>query len=528
MNGPTPQRSGLARRLLFAAVVSSGLLGLTELGLRLAGVEAHADRRVSWCREHIVPSPPFFPTAEVDGLAYRVARTESQPHPWPALKRPGTRRILALGGSAVHGYGFTRAYAWPDRLEEHLAGAWGGVPVEVLNLGTVAWSSQQLLELTKHALVELEPDAIVVMSGNNELLEWLGARRYLPPEELRAWVTGVTWSRRLRSLALYNALADKVEASSGAWGQTEISDDDSLPVEDQGLLTEADRAFAERNFRHDLGRIRELSEDHGVPLVVVAPPVNLEYAPPEWPGTDNAASRAYARAQELHEQGEPASAVELYWQALEQDPSPNRVLPRVRQAALDQDATATLDGHAVLEATTLDGVVGWSEVFDHCHPNEGSHEVLAQAIAEVLVEQVFPGGQVQQPPPLTGLDAWSGRQGGDYLRDPETEKRRMLEAARAAAVDAPSQLHLGAVVWHTVNGLCPEGRGPCVDEALSALRAASRADPGSCEAWAGLGRIGFAIDHPETRGWLDQALACDPQDARSAWYRQRLSRRSPP
>ncbi len=518
---------GLARRLLFAAVAAGGLLGLSELGLRLAGVEAHADRRGSWCREHIVPSPPFFPTAQAEGVTYRVARTESQPHPWPADKPAGTRRILALGGSAVHGYGFTRAYAWPDRLEEHLAGAWDGVPVEVLNLGSIAWSSQQLLELTKHALVELDPDAVVLMSGNNELLEWMGARRYLPPDELRAWVTGVTWSRRLRSIALYTALADTLEASSSAWGQTEVSDDERLPIDEQGLLTEADRRFAERNFRHDLARIRELTQDRGVPLVVVAPPVNLEYPPPDWPGTDNAAPKAYARAQQLHEQGQP-EALELYWQALEQDPSPNRALPRVRAVALDQDATATLDGHAVLEATTEDGVVGWSEIFDHCHPNEESHRVLAEAIAEVLVEQVFPGGQVQRPPPLTGLDAWSGRQGGDYLRDPEAEKRRLLEAAREGAVDVEGRLHLGTVVWHTVNGLCPEERGPCVDEALEALRAASLEDPGSCEAWAGLGRIGFAIDHPEAQAWLDRALDCDPQDARSAWYLERLSRRSPP
>lgn len=536
-------RLPLGRRLAFTAGLLVGLLAVTEVALRLLGVQANADRRVSWCREHAPPEPPYFPVLQVDGVDYRAPRIEAQPHPWPADKAPGTRRIVALGGSAVHGYGFTRAGAWPDLLEERLTGAWSDTPVEVLNLGTIAWSAQQLLELTTHVLAELEPDAIVLASGNNELLEWLGARRYLPEPALTRWVWGVTWSRRLRHTATYSAAADALAGGPGVWGQTDYSDDVQLDPHDQAVLGEQGRAFAARNYRHDVRRIVELADDQGVPVVIVAPPVNLAYRPADPPSPEPEASRslraqagrdllddptvvppddaiptavaAWEWAEALRDQGLPR-AQDWYWRALSMDPSPNRALPRVRAIALATPAAATIDGHAVVAELSADGVVDYDLVFDHCHPTPDAHAALAQAIAVALVTQVFPGGAVQTPPPADGVDAWL-RMGQDYVRDPATERAQWLEQVRAAPTTPDDLLLLGTVTWHTTDGHCPSGRTPCLQEGFDALRQAVALDPTHCESWAALGRMGAAIDHPDTERWLTTAVACDPTDARSAW-----------
>jgi lysophospholipase L1-like esterase len=544
-----PRSARLPAKVALAVALPLALLGLTELSLRLAGVEPSSERRVSWCKEHAVPEPPFFPVYEADGVRYRLARTESQPHPWPAEKGAGVVRVVALGGSAVHGYGFTRSGAWPDLLEERLAGAWRDREVEVLNLGTIAWSAQQVLVLGTQVLAELDPDLLVVAAGNNELLEWLGARRYLPPGALRRWVWTVTWSRRLRSSAIYSGLASILDAQDhGVWGQTDFSDDEPLAREARAPLGERGRAFAERNFHHDIGRLIERAHEAEVPVLLVAPPVNLRYQPPTWeedaegaeaeleravraladghpyqPSARGwAAHRVFAFAEALYEQEHPW-AEDWYWRTLERDPAPNRVLPRVRARALSLPADAHLDAHLVVAGLGPDPIVGYERIFDHCHPDPTAHAAIADAIAERVLDELLPGEQVRAPPPR-GLDAWLGME-GDYVRDPGTERRAWWVEARASPSTPEAWLRLATVVWHTAEGHCHRGNSPCLQEGFDAAREAVELDPDLCAGWAALGRMGFAIDHLETAPWLSRALSCDPSDARSGWYLRRLERR---
>ncbi len=569
--------SARLRKLGFSLLPLAALAVAGEAGLRLAGWQGEPDRVVSWCREHAIPERPYFPRSELaDAHRYRTPRVEAQPRPWadgpPAA---GVRRIFAFGGSAVHGYGFTRVGSWPDKLEERLAGAWGEGDVEVINAGVIAFSSQQVLMLAKEALAEHGADALVIYSGNNELLEWFDARRYLPEPALRRWVAGLTWGRRLRASRLYRlgvGLLGGVEV--GYWGQTEFTDDEALPWAGRARLGDADRAFAAAAYRYNIGRVLELADAAGVPVVLSTVGVNYEDPPgefeelsgPEPPAAREALEEAEQRlvageleaAEAAFERGFaawPEAIVHYRWaQLLRREGRPEAALVHYRAAvALDENthrapayinavirelggrAAALVDGEAVLAGLSEDGITDWDVIYDYCHPRPSAHDALADAFAVALTQTVWPGGQPQRAPKpgRDHVDGWYGPgvdpENGPDSPDPGTERRQWWTDARAqtdAEPESPDAWNArGVVAWHTFHADCARGELPCLEHARAAFAEAAALDPGYCPAWANLGRLEFAVGHPGAGAHLARAAACDPQDARSAWYLQRLEAR---
>ena len=213
------------------------MFSLVELALRVAGYQGEVDRTVSWCREHALNEAPYFRIERVGETEAYVPLFEGQPRPFPVQKAPNSKRVFAFGGSAVHGYGFSRVGAWPDKLEEELALAWPNERVEVINAGAIAWSSQQILALVKDVLLHYEPDALIMVSGNNEMLEWFDARKYLPSSDLRRWVKRIERARWLRQFRLYQWFFDRFGGREGHWGQTEFSDDQALDWSDRARFS---------------------------------------------------------------------------------------------------------------------------------------------------------------------------------------------------------------------------------------------------------------------------------------------------
>ncbi|MCB9795270.1 MAG: hypothetical protein H6741_21415 [Alphaproteobacteria bacterium] len=560
------------RRLAFALLPLLLLAGAVEGGLRALGYQGEADRGVSWCREHVVPAPPFFPVRRfAEGVSGRVARLDAQTRPFAEKKPAGVRRYFALGGSAVHGYGFTRPGAWAHGLEERLAQRWPGQDVEVINAGVIAWSSQQVLTLVKDILAHHEPDGLLIYAGNNELLEWFDARQYLPEPALRRWVRGLTWARRLRRLRGYRlGVSLLADVQPGVWGQTSYSDDDALPRAQWAPLTPADRDFAVASLAYNLGRVLELAEAAGVPVVLSTVGVNLDYAPGALVGAagEGAAplveagrqalregadvSQAgaaidaafdqghdpglpYAWAQALREAGHPEAARVYYERALRWDENPHRALPEVNAELrrLGRRAAGFVDGEQILNEAVPDGLADWRVLYDHCHPTPAGHALLAEGFAEVLA----PTGEVPPPappPPAGHVDAWLGEgvteDPGSFARDPGTERSAWLARARAETAahpeDAAAWNQQGVVSWHLVSPDCERGTRACAADALEAFERAIALDPGLCVARANRGRVLFALGEAElARAALEAAVACEGEGGRSGWYLERLGRR---
>ncbi len=568
------------RRLAFSLVPLLLLWPLLEVGLRVAGWQGETDRTVSWCREHALNEPPFFPTRTLArGTSVHVPRVDGHPAPFAASKPPQVRRVVALGGSAVHGFGFTRAGAWPDKLEGLLAGAWDGVDVEVINAGVIAWGSQQVLMLVKDVLAHHSPDALVIYSGNNELLEWFDARKYLPPDALEGWVSGVRWSRRARSLRTYQLL-DRVLGTGraggrnpGHWGQTEFTDDEALPWDQRARLTEADRRFATEAYRRHLSRILELASAAGVPVVLSTVGVNETETPAEFPFGQPEPDEVVERLEQglaLFDAGDVAGADAEFQAALEVwpeaithyrwgmamrergasgarehlqaalalDENPHRATARRNEVvrSLSHRADAVVDVAALLSTASKDGIVDTSQIYDYCHPTPEVHSLIAKAFADALVGEVWPGGTLAQTPdPGEGhVDGWLGEgvdpTRGFYIRDPGTELEREWRFAREATAHSPDSAtawqRQGRVAWHGFHADCERGKFPCLGDALTAFHTATTLDPDLCSAWANLGRMQFTVGMSGAGASLARAVACDPEDARSAWYLLRWGVRS--
>jgi len=527
---------------------------------------------VSWCREHALNEPPFFPERTLArGTAVHVPRVDGHPAPFAGEKPNTVRRIVALGGSAVHGFGFTRAGAWPDKLEGRLARAWDGVDVEVINAGVIAWGSQQVLMLVKDVLANHAPDALVIYSGNNELLEWFDARQYLPPEALAQWVSGIRLARRARALRTYQ-LVDRVLGTGraggrnpGHWGQTEFTDDEALPWASRARLGEADRRSALEAYRRHLLRILDLARDAGVPVVLSTVAVNETETPAEFPfgepepvavvehlerglglydaGDGPGAEAAFLEALEiwpeaithyrwgmgLRERGAPEAREHLR-NALALDENPHRATPRRNQVvrALSHRADALVDVAAILSVASTDGIVDTSQIYDYCHPTPSVHTEIARMFADALTREVWPGGSAAQPPQpgAEHVDGWLGEgvdpSRGHYIRDPGTELERAWRAAQEATAHTPDSAaawhHQGLVAWHGFHADCDRGKVPCLGDALTAFHTATTLDPQHCAAWANLGRVQFTVGLPGASASLSRAVACEPEDARSAWY----------
>lgn len=433
----------LGKRALYSLVPLVLLLGAAEITLRLAGYQGHPDREVSWCREQGFTSPVFFTAMALDGRpeAYVATSLAAQPRPYPVTKREHERRIFVLGGSSAHGYGFSRNGSFAGRIEELAAEAFPGLDVQVINMGVVAASSQQVLQLGKAILAEQQPDALIVYSGNNELLELWDWRQFLTPRQHRLYVSSLRWNLRLADWRTFLWLRDRLRGDLPTWGETEYTREEMRPWGERDPLTERDRAYARETFRHNMGRLTELSSDAGVPLILstvtaswTVKPARFELPghemPPEVPELHARAEAALqsepgreglAEAERLFDEAfdlwpvahphwqwgvligdadHEEEALAHFLEAVRLDENPNRVPPyindEIRRLARGSGVTL-VDGAAEVAALTPDGIPRSGQVFDHCHPTLESHWILGAAMTEALVG-IWPGDASDEAP----------------------------------------------------------------------------------------------------------------------------------
>ena len=98
------------------------------------------------------------------------------------VKKPAnTIRIFCLGESACAGWPHPAAETFSAYLQQALQTAFPGKQVEVANLSAHGFAAYRVRYVLDEAL-KMEPDAVIVWTGNNEFLE---DRNYDPPS---AWI----------------------------------------------------------------------------------------------------------------------------------------------------------------------------------------------------------------------------------------------------------------------------------------------------------------------------------------------------
>ena len=421
MPGPrTGARLAAHARLVAVSVgVALALLAGAEAALRATGVGGPDPGSASRLRYQRIAFPTLAPARTADGtevlrpvdprLGHQQIRRE---------KPPGGLRVVAFGGSATAGLGFSPNGTWSRELERILRAAYPGRAVEVLNLGMVALASQQVKLLVAEAARELAPDLLIVYCGNNEFLEPYAAKY--------AAATATPLSRlagRLAELQLYRVVhalvrpprRDASPPDRGRPGEALRLSQDEIVA--RVSLGDAEIREVVDRYEANLDEMAEAAAAARVPLLLASVASNWQWRgrsdlPPDWlaarlgePGPASperlrlavarlgkllaAATRdehhalLFERATALAALGDTDAARADYRAAMNADPHLRRALDaaneRVRAVA-ERQGTAYFDAVGLLSRLAPAGIVGFGEFYDYVHFTPRGNVLLAAGL----------------------------------------------------------------------------------------------------------------------------------------------------
>ena len=265
-------------------------------------------------------------------------------------RRPGVRRVIALGDSFTWGLLLPSAdSAWPARLERELS-ATGAGPAEVINMGQRGWATANEAEFLRRLGWQFDPDLVIVQFFLNDAYEsgpgfqFQEGRRVvlLPPAFAQGYV---------RSSALAALVARGVNGL--LFGV--------LFPESESADLYAEDAPGWRQMRSALREIGDSARSRGRPVLFVLFPALL---PGEWTPDTYPAREVYRRVED--------------------------------EAA--ESGLTVLDLTEAFAAEGGDWQRWWATPYDS-HPNAQGHAVAAAAIAARIREAGLLGTPGSQPPP---------------------------------------------------------------------------------------------------------------------------------
>lgn len=430
---PSPSRAKvLGFRFLAVVLVPLLLFTFLEAGLRLAGCGYPASFFLRWKTNN---GPSLIQNNEFGRRFFgdRMARNPT-PFIFPEKKPEGTHRIFVMGGSAANGdpqpeFGLSRM------LETLLQHRYPQSHFEVINVAMTAINSHVVHQIARECASH-HGDLWVVYMGNNEVVGPYG-----PGSVFGTELPGLSFLRAslaLRSTRTGQAMDSLVNriapdfAATNDWGGMQMFLDHQIPDDDPRLQTVQD------HFRRNLSDIIRAGTQAGARVVVSTVGTNLkncgpfaslhrgnllEAELPEW-------NRLFQAGIEQQDRDQDAQALASFEQAAAIDPKyadlqfrlaqchlslgradearshfemardfdalrfrcDNRLNGIIRETAKDSrnSKVAFVDGEAILNRGSEDGIAG-SEVFlEHVHLNFRGNYMLARSIAEQFT---FPSSQ---------------------------------------------------------------------------------------------------------------------------------------
>lgn len=338
---------------------------------------------------------------------YHIRDPHLLPLSFPVMKEAGVKRLIFAGGSFMLGTPYV--YAEGNDLGYGDIPNWVGAELrfrfpdsrfEMLNVAAGARSSAGVVEIVERLLVA-RPDVLIVATGNNEGA--LPATRF--NDAMHRWV-------------LYRVLKKNLLP------EPELGDRPYLAPQDPDI------ADMEKTFRKNIARLVEIAEKQGIPLVLVALPINLRYDISTWEpevvrqdpaireGRRLAAAGEHRRAvaaflkspqqawatkyaaDSLVVLGDFSEARALYKISVQLNPF-NRARPSyneiVRQAA-ERPGVYLVDLEKIMEDLSPNGLPDPSLFHDYCHLTWRGYALAAGQITATLIEHRLVGGDTPPRP----------------------------------------------------------------------------------------------------------------------------------
>ncbi len=415
---------GKFRFFLAGLGVALFFLGLMELAAHLLPLERFE-------RTMIERDLPIFIPGDGENRGRYVTSPHFErymsPQSFAIRKPPGVMRIFVLGASAALGWPAEESCAATGFLRRGLDRSHPG-RFEVVNAAVMSFGSHRVLDVLRE-IVDLEPDLVVIWSGNNEYVE----RNALP--QSGGWRVSRQLHRLLIKSRLYRAVRAAIFTFSPSLFRPSGTDLTNLREEPRiqrgtlGRLPEIDQQVLE-NYRSNLGEMAATLRARGVPGVFCTVPVNLSmWAPYSRPPrfgnpeeyatwnrlmeegvdlldrgenreagarfarvremTPHYALAAYFEAQALQRLGEVDRARALFMTARDEDARPLRALgtfnEAVRRVAADGRGVRLVDLESAFLDTSGPSLAGMDLFYDYCHPTAAGHARAARAILTTLL-----------------------------------------------------------------------------------------------------------------------------------------------
>jgi tetratricopeptide (TPR) repeat protein len=354
-------------------------LGVAELVCRHFGyggyspviVDVGDDGSRHWYSTHRPGTDTFFDTRlSLTGGMREVHFTTPKP--------PNTVRIAILGGSAAQGFPQPLPLTNGSFLAAMLREAWGGARgVEVLNFGATAVASFPVLHFLE-AVLDHEPDLVVVMSGNNEFYGAYGVQSLHSAGRSPAAMSATRWLRGSGLVQWLTSLRPRRPLPPGKLME-------QVAVERRIGPDDSARRGARRSLRAHLGKMVRRCRERGVPVILCTIPTNERMAPigvEEESAEDRSARLHHARADSLFRLDRHEEARAAYLQARDLDPMPWRATSTARAVVLDaaNEGAVLCDMEAEFRSAAEDHVIGWDMMDDHVHLTIRGQALFATAI----------------------------------------------------------------------------------------------------------------------------------------------------
>ncbi len=415
-----------AVRAAIAIVAPILLLVAVELCLRAFSV-GYSTELTQPCTVHGRPAncynlffpAPFFPPGMIKTpLVYAV----------PADKPKGTYRIFVLGESAAMGDP-DPAYSFSRYLEVMLAQRFPDKKFEVFNTGSVAINSHVSLLVAK-GLAKLQPDFVIVYSGNNEVVGPYGPGTVLSSSGM--WLPVVRASIWFRSTRI-GQLLTKLGAQKQEWGGMEMFLDKQVPA------TSPLMKYAYTNFDRNLRDTITASQAAGARVIVSTVATNLKDCAPfasqhreglsqsdlqKWSSLVDEGSRLestgdYAQALQSYRQAsaiddqyaelefriarclektsDNQQAAEHFARARDLDTLRFRADSRINQISRSASAAGAevVDAEAAFSQSNPAGTIGSDLVYEHVHMTPAGNYLLAREMFRKIATQIS-GQPVQE------------------------------------------------------------------------------------------------------------------------------------
>ncbi len=312
----------LRKKIAFSMVSTFALFFSLELGFRVLDVgvqEVTEDPFVGFSS-----TQRLFTTAG-EGGENPVMQTDPSKLSWfndqsfARQKKPGTKRVFALGGSTTFGRPFDDRTSFAGWLRALLPRFDKRSDWEVINAGGVSYASYRVVKVMEE-LVEYQPDLFVVLTGHNEFLE----RRTYSGLIDEAW-TQDRMVAGARGLLLKSRVWNVLVTATGQHKPFTQERKAQLPQEVDEILNhsagpedydrdEVWQSQVVQHFQYNINRMIDLADQCGAELIFISPASNLKDCSPfksignySFNGNDRSEPRRYLNSAEL---GDAAAKVQ--------------------------------------------------------------------------------------------------------------------------------------------------------------------------------------------------------------------------